>query len=61
MEGRTTIIIDRDFKSKKYRYSANSYLKVLNTEVEPIFKDLNEGYMFIQNNASIYTAHKVRD
>jgi hypothetical protein len=54
-------IIDRNFETKKHRYSANSYLKVLNAEVELIFKDLDEGYIFIQDNASIHTAHKVRD
>ena len=40
-------IMDRDFESKKYRYSANSYLEVLNAEVEPIFAILDEGYAFI--------------
>jgi hypothetical protein len=40
-------IMGRDFESKKYRYSANSYLKVLNIEVEPIFATLDEGYAFI--------------
>ena len=54
-------IIDRDFESKKHRYSANSYLEVLNAEVEPIFEDLDEGYMFMQDNASIHTTYKVRD
>jgi hypothetical protein len=54
-------IMDRDFESKKHRYFANSYLKVLNAEVELIFEDLDKGYMFIQDNASIHTAYKVRD
>jgi hypothetical protein len=40
-------IIDRDFESAKHRYSAQSYLEVLNAEVEPIFEDLDEGYAFI--------------
>jgi hypothetical protein len=54
-------ILDRDFESKKDGCSANSYLEVLNAEVEPIFEDLDEGYMFMQDNASIHTAYKVRD
>jgi len=53
--------MDRDFKSKKHRYSANSYLEVLDAEVEPIFEELDTGYLFMQDNASIHTAHKVRD
>ena len=40
-------IMDRDFKSKKHGYSANSYLKVLDAEVEPIFEELDVGYVFI--------------
>jgi hypothetical protein len=50
-------IIDRDFESKKYRYSANSYIKVLDTHAQYIDNDL----VFIQDNTSIHTAHKVRD
>ena len=40
-------IINRDFESAKYRYSANSYLEVLETEVGPIFKNLDIRYMFM--------------
>jgi len=54
-------IMDRDFESKKHGYSANSYLEVLDAEVEPIFEDLDDGYMFMQDNASIHTANKVKD
>jgi hypothetical protein len=40
--------MDRDFKSKKHGYSANSYLEVLNAKVKPIFEELtNPGYIFI--------------
>jgi hypothetical protein len=53
-------IMDRDFESKKHGYSANSYLEVLNAEVEPIFATLDEGYAFIQDHASIYTAGSVK-
>ena len=30
-------IMDRDFESLKYRYSANSYIEILDTEVTYIF------------------------
>jgi len=39
--------MDRDFKSAKYRYSAESYLEVLEAEVRPIFSTLALGYEFI--------------
>ena len=59
--GRSNLyIIDRDFESKKHGYSAESYLEVLNAEVGPIFEDLDAGYEFMQDNASIHTARKVR-
>jgi hypothetical protein len=54
-------IIDRDFKSKKYRYSTNSYIEVLDTEVAPTYTNLDPGYKFIQDNAAIYTIKKVKD
>ncbi len=54
-------IMDRDFESVKYGYSANSYLEVLEAEVGPIFENLDTGYIFIQDNVSIYIAYKVRD
>jgi len=53
-------IMDRDFESKKHSYSANSYLEVLDAEVAPSFANLDPGYIFIQNNASIHTANKVK-
>jgi hypothetical protein len=53
--------MDRDFESLKHRYSANSYLEVLEAEVAPIYTTLDLGYVFIQDNASIHTAHKVKD
>ena len=52
--------MDRDFESKKHGYSANSYLEVLNAEVAPIFEKLELGYEFIQDNATIHTAGKVK-
>jgi hypothetical protein len=46
--GRSNLyIIDRDFESAKHGYLANSYLEVLDAEVEPIFKGLDDGYAFI--------------
>jgi hypothetical protein len=60
--GRSNLyIINRDFESAKHRYSANSYLEVLDAEVAPIYESLDKGYLFIQENASIYTARKVKD
>jgi hypothetical protein len=53
--------MDRDFESKKHGYSAESYLEVLNAEVAPIFEDLEPGYEYMQDNASIHTAQKVKD
>ena len=50
-------IMDWDFESKKHRYSANSYIKVLNEEVALNYP--GPGYIFMQDNASIYTARKV--
>ena len=52
-------IMDRDFESKKYGYSARSYLEVCDTEIAPIFEQLDEGYIFMQDNASIHTAGSV--
>jgi hypothetical protein len=40
-------IMDRDFESKKHRYSARSYLKVCDAEIAPIFEQLDDGYIFI--------------
>ena len=55
-------ILDRDFEAKKHGYSANSYLAVLNDQVGPYYTDLDDpGYVFMQDNASIHTAHKVRE
>jgi hypothetical protein len=59
--GRTNLyIMDRDFESKKHGYSANSYLEVLDAEVAPAFEELDDGYEFMQDNASIHTARKVK-
>jgi hypothetical protein len=60
--GRSNLyIMDRDFKSAKHGYSANSYLGVLEAEVAPIHVTLNPGYLFIQDNVAIHTAKKVRE
>jgi hypothetical protein len=53
--------MDHDFESKKHRYSANSYLEILDVEVALIYVNLDLGYIFIQDNASIHRAHKVRE
>ena len=54
-------IMDHDFESAKHGYFAESYLKVLEAEVAPTYTLLEKGYKFMQDNASIHTAHKVRD
>jgi len=51
-------IFDRDFESKKHGYSANSYTEVLDAE---LVGHWTEGLIFMQDNASIHIAHKVRD
>jgi len=53
-------IMDRDFESAKHGYSARSYLEVCDAEVAPIFEELDDGYLFMQDNASIHRAHSVR-
>jgi hypothetical protein len=60
--GRTSFyIMDRDFESLKHRYSANSYLEVLEAEVWPAYQAVEQGYVFMQDNASIHTAKKVTE
>ena len=57
-------IMDRDFESKKHGYSAESYLEVLDAQVGPIFEKLSangDNYDFMQDNAPIHTARKVRE
>ena len=49
------LILERDFESKKYRYSANSYLALLEDLVIPNYTD---DLIFIQDNALIHTAKK---
>jgi hypothetical protein len=57
-DGRTiAYLIDRDFESKKYRFSANSYLEVLEAEVEPNYP--GNRYIFMQDNTSIHKTKKV--
>jgi len=53
--------MDRDFESAKHGYSARLYLEVCEAEVAPIFEELDDGYLFMQDNASIYRAYLVRD
>jgi transposase len=63
--GRSSLyIMDRDFESKKHGYSAESYLEVLDAQVAPIFEELarnGDNYDFMQDNASIHTAKKVKE
>jgi DDE superfamily endonuclease/Transposase len=50
-------IMDRDFESKKNGFSANSYIEVLDAHAQY----MNDDLVFMQDNASIHTAHKVKD
>ena len=50
-------IMERDFESKKNRFSANSYIDMLDANVQYI----EEGLCFMQDNAFIHTAQKVKD
>ena len=60
--GRSSLyIIDRDFESARHGYSAESYLEILETYIAPIYTTLDKGYEFIQDNASIHTAGKVKE
>ena len=52
------VISLRDFESKKHRYSTNSYLEVLEDQIEKCWQP---GLIFIQDNASIHTAKKVKE
>jgi len=53
-------IMDRDFESAKHGYSAKSYLEVCEAEVAPIFEELDNRYLFMQDNASIHRANTVK-
>jgi hypothetical protein len=51
-------VMSRDFESKKHGYSAASYLEVLDDQLPSCWVP---GLTFMQDNASIHTAHKVRN
>jgi transposase len=51
-------IIDRDFESKKQGYSAASYISGLEDNL-PFYNQ--DGLIFMQDNAPIHTATKVRE
>ena len=58
MGGRSELyIIDRDFESKKYGYSARSYLEVLEDQLPRCWVP---GLVFMQDNAPIHTANAVK-
>ena len=57
--GRTDLhIMERDFESKKHGYSAKSYIEVLEEQLLTHYVD---DLIFMQDNASIHTAHDVRE
>jgi DDE superfamily endonuclease len=51
------VIINRDPDLEKSGYTANSYLAVLNDQLPQVWQP---GMEFIQDNASIHTAKKVK-
>jgi len=51
-------VLERDFESKKHRYSANSYIEVLENRV---LEHYHDDLIFMQDNAPIYTAIKVKE
>ena len=58
IEGKSDIVImDRDEASKRGGYSANSYITVLDDQLPTIY---NPGMKFMQNNAPIHTAGKMK-
>ena len=52
------LILERDFESKKHRYSANSYLALLEDLVVPNYTN---DLIFIQDNAPVHIAKKVKE
>jgi transposase len=50
--------MDRDEAAKKKGYSANSYIDILEDQLPTIW---SPGMLFMQDNASIYTAKIVKD
>src|ERR1700712_4483622 len=52
------VILGRDWESKKMGYTANSYLDVFNDQLPRIYEP---GLIFMQDNAPIHTANKVKD
>lgn len=51
------ILLERDFESKKYGYSANSYIAFLEEAIPTLWEP---GLIFMQDNAAIHTAKKVK-
>jgi hypothetical protein len=57
-DGRSDLyLLDWDFESLKHGYSANSYIEVLDNELA---RHYQEGLIFMQDNALIHTANKVK-
>jgi hypothetical protein len=50
--------LERDFESKKYGYTANSYIEVLEARV---LEDYYDSLIFIQDNAPIHIVGKVKE
>jgi hypothetical protein len=52
--------MDRDFESAKHGYSAKLYLEVYEAEIAPIFEELDDRYLFMQDNTSIHRVYLVQ-
>jgi hypothetical protein len=52
-------LIDRDFELKKHKYSANSYIEVLDTKIGLYYPGTR--YIFMQDNTSIHIVKKIKD
>ena len=50
------VILERDWESKKHRYTANYYIKVLEDQIPKIWEP---GLVFMQDNAPIHTVYDV--
>ena len=56
--GRSSLyVMDRDFESKKFGYSANSYIEVLDAQLA---RHYTGDLWFVHDNAPIHTANKVK-
>lgn len=53
--------MDRDFELVKHEYFVKLYLKVCEAEIALIFEELDNKYLFMQDNAFIHQAYSIQD